>query len=242
MGYGWLLIFFARPAMANRCQAPFQRSYVPQNNLKAEEYSFWTPRILTVAKHIKAEDPIPFQFLPESRPFYKAVPDPGNPWTFNENDLKVQVSPKIAEAMKKGDFNYFRTNWILEEEKFLKSEIAINDKLGFLKNFLNQFNTKLQIFYVPSRSQISNFYYQFERQACLQKCPDFIDLTGEEYQKHAKTIASNCKELGIPFYDFTDMLRKEEAKGNHLYWNYDDHMRGKGYLLLGKEIYNFTHK
>lgn len=222
--------------------APFQREYLPTERLNPSEYSFWEPRIFVLIKSIKQGDPIPFQFYPESRPFYKPVPDPGNPWTRNEQELKKEVVPKIAEAMKKGDFNYFRTNWILEEQKFLKSQIDITDKLVFLKKFLDQYGVNLQLFYVPSRSQVTNFYYQFERQACLNKCPDYIDLTTVEYQQHAKTIAQDCKNLGIPFYDLTSLIRKEEESGNHLYWNYDDHMRGKGYLLLGKQIYHLTQR
>lgn len=219
--------------------APFQRDYVPQTTLKPKTYSFWKLRILAIIEQLKKEDPIPFQFSPERRPFYKAVPDPSNPWTTNEASLAPQVTPKIANAMKKGDFNYFRTNWILEEEKFLKADVKLRSKLKFIKDFLNQYNTKLTVFYIPSRSQVSNFYYQFERQACLQKCPEFVDLTGGAYQRHARILAEDCKALNIPFKDFTALIRDYEQKGRRMYWNYDDHMRGNSYVLLGKEMYDF---
>jgi len=217
--------------------APFQRQYVPQNRLIEEKYSFWTPRIMTLIEHIQSDDPIPFRFAKENRPFYKAVPDPGNPWTTNSTDLSKHVTPEIAVAMKKGDFNYFRTNWILEEEKFLKADINLRDKLSFLKSYLAKYNTKLNVYYVPSRSQVSNYYYQFEKQACLVNCPDNIDLTLPLYQKHAAILQSDCNILGIPFYDFTPMIKSKESNGNHLYWDYDDHMRGKGYMMIGREIY-----
>lgn len=219
--------------------APFQRQYIPQNRMLPEHYSFWRPRLLDLMDHIQAEDPIPFRFSPELRPFYKAVPDQGNPWTFNEATLSKEVTPTIAAAMKKGDFNYFRTNWILEEEKFLKSDIQLYEKFGFLKEYLSKYNTGLNVIYIPSRSQVSNYYYQFEKQACLLQCPDKLDLTGPIYQKHARSIAQNCAQLGIPFLDLTPFVRAKEEQGKHLYWNYDDHMRGSSYMQLGNEIFRF---
>ncbi|MDH7445161.1 SGNH/GDSL hydrolase family protein [Aquimarina sp. 2201CG14-23] len=218
---------------------PFQRDYVPQAVLEPVENNLFDFRFLKIIEQIKTEDPIPFKFKPERRPFYKAVPDVGNPWTTNETLLKTEVTPVIADAMKKGDFNYFRTNWILEEEKFLKASINIESKLRFIRDYLKKYNTNLTIFYIPSRSQVSNYYYQFEKQACVTKCPDYIDLTTPVYQKHAKIIAQDCKKLEIGYLDFTELIRAKESSRNHLYWNYDDHMRGNSYVMLGREMYNF---
>ena len=218
---------------------PFQRDYQPQQTLNPQENSWFESRLLKVVKQIREGDPIPFVFNPEQRPFYKGVPDAGNPWTMNEATLKREVTPPIAEAMKKGDFNYFRTNWILEEGKFLKAPINIKSKLQFIRDYLRNSGVNLTVFYIPSRSQVSNYYYQFERQACLTKCPEHIDLTGILYQQHAGIIAQNCNSLGIRFKDFTEFIRAKESSGQHLYWNYDDHMRGSSYVMLGKEMYNF---
>ena len=30
-----------------------------------------------------------------------------------------------------------------------------------------------------------------------------------------------------------------EAKGNRLYWDYDNHMRGEAYFLIGSELYDW---
>jgi len=218
---------------------PFQREYVPQAVLDPIESNPFGLRLLKIIEQNRKKDPIPFKFKPEQRPFYKAVPDAGNPWTTNEPILKTEVTPVIADAMKKGDFNYFRTNWILEEKKFLKAPINIENKLQFIRDYLRKYNTNLTVFYIPSRSQVSNYYYQFEKQACLTKCPDHIDLTTPEYQRHAKIIAQDCEKLGVRFLDFTELIRVKELSGNHLYWNYDDHMRGDSYVMLGRAMYNF---
>ena len=177
---------------------PFQREYWPEAPIYPVQNTLdW--RLKTLFNRIKADDPIPFAFSPEKRPFYKAVPDPGNPWTYQEQELKQHVTPRIAAAMKAGTFNFFRSNWILEEEKFLKSPIDLKNKFAFMRDYLERHQCKLNIFYVPSRSQVSAYYFQFERQACLQKCPDFIDLTGDAYQVHAKTINSVLPRIGHSF-------------------------------------------
>ena len=39
------------------------------------------------------------------------------------------------------------------------------------------------------------------------------------------------------FIDLTPTVKRAEDSSNHLYWSYDDHMRGKGYLLLGNALW-----
>ncbi len=216
---------------------PFQRAYEPSQPLTPEYHNRLKPRLLEVLNQMSTKAPIPFVWNKETRPFHEPVPAPGNPWTYNSPQLSKQVSERIARAMRLGKFNFFRTNWILEEEKFLKSTPDIADKLQFIRDFLTQQGAKLTVFYIPSRSQVSDFYYQFERQACLVNCPDFMSLTGERYQLHRRVLASESQRLGFPFYDLTDVVETEEDKSNHLYWDYDDHMRAKGYKLLGEAIF-----
>jgi hypothetical protein len=92
------------------------------------------------------------------------------------------------------------------------------------------------VVYLPSRNQVTNRYYPFERKFCRIDCPDSLDLTTPEYQMHQRVIAGQCQQFGVPFIDLSSVIRGEEAKGNGLFWNYDEHMNGKGYLLLGKAI------
>ena len=49
-------------------------------------------------------------------------------------------------------------------------------------------------------------------------------------------LKNNCGTLKVPYYDLTPMIKTEEARGNHLYWDYDDHMRGSSYLMMGESI------
>lgn len=217
---------------------PFQRDYKPQVVLSPEGYSFFTPRLKVVVNQLSADDPIPFRWNRPTQKFYKAVPDPGNPWTTKEKEMAQHVTPEMATEMKLGNFNFFRANWILEEKKFFSQKPNnISAKFKFIKNYLAKHNCTLKVFYIPSRSQVTDYYYQFEKQACLMNCPDTLSLTGEEYQIHQKLLTRVLGKLDVEFNDLTGFVKEKEANGQHLYWNYDDHMRGSSYLMLGKEIY-----
>ncbi len=216
---------------------PFMRPYVPSTQLQAKFNSSFKPRLLSIIQGLRADNPIPNRFSSPEESYYKAVPDPGNPWTFKAKDLAPHVKPNLAEAMKRGELNFFRTNWFPNEAKFLSASIDIGQKIQFIKNYCDQNHAKLSIFYVPSRLQVSDYYYQFEKQYCQLQCPDKASLMGEQYQVHAKILAQTCKNLNILYQDLTPHVRDEEQKGNHLYWNYDDHMRSKGYALLAQWMY-----
>lgn len=218
---------------------PFQREYQPDVPLQPEYYNLLMPRFLEIANQMGTKAPIPFAWNKEMRPFHEPVPSPANPWTYNSAQLSQQVSERIARQMRLGKFNFFRTNWILEEEKFLKSAPDIRGKLAYIRDLLDQHQVRLTVFYIPSRSQVTDFYYQFERQACLINCPDYLSLTSEPYQLHRRVLETELSNLNVPFYDLTPAVQKEEAQGNHLYWDYDDHMRAKGYELLGALIHDY---
>ena len=64
-----------------------------------------------------------------------------------------------------------------------------------------------------------------------------MDLTGDEYQVHRRDLDTLCQEMNIPLIDLTDFIKKEEQAGNRLFWNYDDHMRARGYELVGRTIF-----
>lgn len=217
---------------------PFTNPYTPGQARKPEYNSSLRPRLLTLYDYAQEEDPIPFRWSSDVTPYYKAVPDKSNPWSFYADQYAPHVKPELATAMKAGRFNFYRTNWVLEEQRFLAQPTDLTEKLQLIKNLCTVAKAKLTVYYVPSRVQVSTYYYQFDKQSCLINCPDMVDLTGPAYRVQAQNVMNQCKSLNIPAFDLTDAVEAEENNGNHLYWNYDDHMRAKGYRFLGRNIWD----
>ncbi len=209
------------------------------SNFTPENICFWKPHLLNIHKEYQESRPTPFRFIKGNSGFLKSFPSKANPWTFNESNLSPHVSKRVKEVMKKGQFNYYRINWILKEEKGLKQSVSFLEPLRELHVFLKHYDCTLSIVYIPSRSQISNQYYSFEKECCLVKCPDSLSLMDSIYNTHQQIIKSSCRQLGVPFLDLTSFVRREDSSGDHLYWNFDDHFRGKTYELVGEKVYNW---
>lgn len=140
--------------------------------------------------------------------------------------------------MKNGKFNPFRTNSLPNEERHLKQIPKIGETIPFLKFFCDKFGVEPIVVYIPTRSQVTTYYYQFDKELCLIEYNDSINLTKPKYQLHQQFVANQCKQFDVEFIDLTNVIKEKEDNGQHLYWNYDEHMRGKGYLLLGESIWN----
>jgi len=208
---------------------------VPNNYLEPTYYNFYTPRLIELYNQATTYGDIPFRWLNNSTPYISPVPNLQNPWTLLEDSLKQHVQPWIAEEMKKASLNPFLTNSLAKEERYLKETPLIGETLPFLQYTCNQHSTELVVVYIPSRNQVSNYYLEFEKQYCLS-CPESLSLTAPEYQVHQEYIKQQCKELQLRFIDLSSTIKEEEEKGNHLYWDYDQHMRAKGYQFIGRSI------
>ncbi|MEZ5082263.1 MAG: SGNH/GDSL hydrolase family protein [Bacteroidales bacterium] len=94
----------------------------PELYLEAEFYKWYIPRIIELFIQIKSNGPILFRWDNRIKPFLQAIPSVSNPWTKEEEKLKPHVDPMLAEAMKTGKFNPYRTNSLIKEERYLKKK------------------------------------------------------------------------------------------------------------------------
>lgn len=201
-------------------------------------YSVWKPRLFDLIAMKMRGDMLPMRWNIRSRKFHSTGSEPLNPWHKNERKLRHFVTERIADAILAGRFNPYRIGGSRYMKPLLEHEV---DMLAPLRNFrysLEKMGARLFVVYLPERGQVTNYYQRFEKEYSLNMPPP-PDLTGPEYQKHQEYICGDCREAGIPFMDLTPLIRSEEEKGNHLYWDYDDHMRGAGYLLVGRELYKW---
>jgi len=210
---------------------------VPEFYLEPEYFNLLKPRIIEIIAQMQTYGPLKFRWKNDSKPYLPSVPDKKNPWTNSEEHLKNHVSPKLAEQMKQSLFNPFLTNSLAKEEKYLKMTPNLGDSINFFNYICTQNGTKPIVIYIPSRNQVTDYYLPFEKSYCLNECPDSISLTSPIYQTHQRILAKQCNNLNVAFIDLTATVKAKEDKGEHLYWNYDQHMRAKGYQLIGQKIW-----
>lgn len=215
---------------------------VPSHYLEPESYNFFTPRLLEFFNQKEKHGPILANVGNNKRAYFKPVPDATNPWTKYEALFSKSINDSIGSAMKLGKLNPFLVNSFIKEERCLRNKPLLGETVPFFKYMCEQNSVIPVIVYIPSRNQITNHYSQYELQMCLDDMASSFDLTAPQYNQHQNIIKSQCAQFKVPFYDLTETLKKEELGGNHLFWNYDQHMKAKGYKLIGNNLHNFISK
>ena len=210
---------------------------VPALYLEPEYYSAWMPRVVEVFRQWSKNGAIKFRWKGTSDPFLPTKDSEGNPWNTDGELFKPHVEPSLAAQMQEGTFNPFRTNNFLGDEKHLKARPGLGETIPFMKYTCDQGGAELVVVYIPNRNQVTKHYYPYELKLCQLDCNESFDLTQPQYNIHQQIIANQCEQFKVKFVNLTPTAKAEEAKGNHLYWNYDDHMRAHGYMLMGQAIW-----
>jgi len=56
----------------------------------------------------------------------------------------------------------------------------------------------------------------------------------------AAHLAEVATRLDVPYLDLAPQVRAREAAGEHLYWDYDHHLRPAGYAFVADALYNWA--
>ena len=142
----------------------------------------------------------------------------------------------IATAMKAGRFNPFAVNSYVNNQNRMKKPAEMRAHLEAFKALSLEHGFTLHVAYIPANHQVSTYYAQFA--VTFAEPTEIRDLTLPEFQSHARQLAQDCKELDIDFVDTTPFLQEADSDENRLYWDYDTHMRGAGYMLVGQILYD----
>ena len=123
-----------------------------------------------------------FDFLP-------AVPAPHSPWSSAEKAAAYGafVARHVAVAMKAGRFNPFVVNENRTYATFLRMPLDADEHLRALSRFCRLHGTRLWVVYLPSRSQVSDAYLEYQQTYCETPV---ASLTGEEYQVYARALGA----------------------------------------------------
>jgi len=214
-----------------------KKPIIPENQLIAKKFIFFTPRLIEVYRQIKNGSPIPFRFDWKKKSFLPAMTDKSFPWYGRENVLLEHTIKEVRNSMIEGKTNPFKLNQILRERAGLLKQPNLEEAFDYFRKLTEKNHVKLVIGYIPARHQVTNYYYQFDQLFCQKDCPEQLDLTVAQYNQHQNYLENLSVINDFEFINFTSLIKTEESNNHHLYWDYDDHMKGKGYLLLGKHLY-----
>ncbi|MEO7724753.1 MAG: SGNH/GDSL hydrolase family protein [Chthoniobacterales bacterium] len=210
---------------------PKDKAFLPQR------LSWWTPRLVQVFARAARHEPVLRRWHSPPLLFVPVVPDPLNPWSDPPPEFS-RVDPAIAEAMRKGDFNPFVVDVLNKAAAALREPIELSDTLRQLNAFARAHGTELRVVYLPFSTQVSDYYVPFQQKYATHH--EVESLRGLAFQIHQESLRRSCAELGIPFLDLTPLLRRGEENGEHLYWDFDEHMRGATYTRAGATIFRWV--
>lgn len=207
--------------------------------LKPEFSNPLKPRLLELIEMLAKKEMLPFRF-PFKKSYFITTELISKQLSGTPDSERIlnELPSQITEAIRNGKFDPGNIDIIYRKEERFKQPVDVSNEVAFLKNYCVKNKVTLLIAHLPSRSQVTNYYYSFQKKTC-KTCPDTMDLTGEMYKQFVRALSRNCTALKIPFFDLSPLVAEEEKKGNHLYWNYDVHMRGKGYLWTGKKLFDW---
>ncbi len=207
--------------------------------LATRRTSPWTPRLLPLLGALRSGERVarrwheaPFDFLP-------AVPDPRNRFAREREAaaLDAYVAPAIALAMRQGRFNPALATWFPWARKALARPVDLTPALRTLRQLVARADARLFLVYLPTKSQVSDRYIPYQQ--AYSPPGSAVSLVGDDFQTHARWLASSSRALGIPFLDLTTDLRALEASGRELFWRYDDHLRPEGYRTVADLVFEW---
>ncbi len=199
----------------------------------------YVPHLLQILIAILEHRTIPRAWHSRPFPFLRPVPHLSNLMSNPEKATAMRkiVEPDLVVAMQKGRFNSHVINEHESYKTFLRHPFEVVEPLRALKAFTLRHGSSLFIAYLPSRSQISDAYLPFQAKYNHDRQP--TSLMPQTYQLHATLLKQSCRSLDLPFLDLTPILRDVEARGQRLFWNYDEHLKPHGYELVAENIFHW---
>ncbi|MGB0368716.1 MAG: SGNH/GDSL hydrolase family protein [Flavobacteriales bacterium] len=209
---------------------------IPAYNLAEEYRDFTQPRLLELLNAYKEGNPVPFRKPLVSNRILPDVEDPKFPFTGKLDEMYLHADSTLVKHMLKADFNPYKLNQMFRLERSLSTPANFLVPLDFFRYYSEKYEFEPIVVYIPSRNQVTDYYLQYDYRSSL-KFNHEISFTDPIYNRNQLLLAETCKRIGLEYHDLTNTITEQEQAGNHLYWNYDDHMRARGYKLIGEELH-----
>jgi hypothetical protein len=194
----------------------------------------WLPRAAHVTWRALQGRMVPRRWHAAPFLFFGAVPAPTNPLSTRAPGYESLIEPALLAAMRSGRFNPYLSDHLARSAEALVVAADVRPHLAALDGLARQNGGTLAVAYIPHSLQVSDDYMRFALRYAVEK--PVRSLVGPEYQRQAAAVGEVCRSLDVPFVDLTPLLRREEAAGRRLYWDYDNHMRAAGYAFVARVL------
>lgn len=174
-------------------------------------------------------------FLPDSS-------DANFPFKSRLQRSLTHVNAELHPTYLEGKINPFKINQLKKEEIGLSKVAEMRWFFAYLSEIKSQYQCDIYLSYIPSRHQVTDYYLPYDKSFCLKLCRDISTLTSPNYNIHQPYLNALSKRHNIPFLDLTKAIKTKEQNGEHLYWNYDEHMNRKGYAFIGQQIFECVNR
>lgn len=206
-----------------------------ENCLVPKYRNLFAPRIYNVLSRAWRGEHLAMAWMRPPFQFWAPVPSPTNIWTQREAEFAPYVDPKMAAIMKAGRFNPMQVNEVNSNAYTRVQPADIRPHLQAIRSFLEGHDATLLVCYIPNRHQVSDHYMQFAKTYSLDT--GIVSHRAPAFQLHRRHFQEVCQELGLSCLDLTPPIQEKEDRGEHLYWDYDEHLKGAAYLHLGETIF-----
>ncbi len=211
------------------------RSIFSERAAKTVPVSPLHSRLIYVAQFLESHGLAPWRWRLQYSSFVPAVPDPGNPWTSNERNLRPFVRDAIADDMKAARFNPYVTNAAMNFEATLRQERDVGRVLEPIRAYLARAKVGFSVLYIPYMLQVSPRYEAYV--SAYSQMPAGVDWRNETYRVHERAIAAYAREHNVPFAALTDNLRAADQGPMKLYGGHDEHLRVEGNRIVAKRAF-----
>ena len=233
-----ILVLYANDFAEIRPHADYLRLWPTSMSNDFSKNNPWTPRIWQVVKRLLEGATVSRAWSSAPVQFFAPVPSPANPWTEHETEYSEFVKEPFASAMKRGTFDPWLANRLnLVAHAYQSVDEDLDDYIVDIHNNALQAGFALSIVYLPDALMTSDYYIPYQRD--FSRGSAVVSLMGPAYEVQAHHLGELTTRLSIPFLVLTAALRQQEAKDRHMYWEYDAHMRAKGYAFCAEQIFQW---
>lgn len=201
---------------------------------------WWKPRMWILVERFILEKPFYHRWPHLPIRFFRAVPDPANPWSGGTKKAPPELDPMLHQQMTEGKLNPWLSDQSTGMPQYLAHDFSKDGSperhFARIAEVCRSANARLIIAYVPFCGVVSAHYvHSLVRLGMDPETAQQLSLD-PLYRRQNRELAEVCSRLRLPLADTTEDLIQAEHDGTRQYWEYDTHPRPAGYATIARTI------